>query len=168
MFNPYPPRAQAPTPEAKDSDADDTGRFAPAQPGAKTAASSAVGMPGPRPTTGRGPTTTATTQPVPKNSPTATTTQPVPKDSPAATATQPVPKDSPAPTTRPDAPTASQPIVNAAIAAEGEPPRPSTEPRARAGAPVLPFSFLRPAAAPARAAAAEEPPKDGDPPRKKP
>ena len=64
--------------------------------------------------------------------------------------------------------TASLPIVDAAIASEGEPPRPSTEPRARASSPVLPFSFLRPAAAPARPAAAEEPPKDDDKPPKKP
>ena len=63
---------------------------------------------------------------------------------------------------------ASQPVVDAPIAAEPEPPRPSTEPRAKASAPVLPFSFLRPGAAPTRPAAAEEPPRDGAPPRKKP
>jgi len=81
---------------------------------------------------------------------------------PAEPAPEPVSKDSEAETAaRAAAPTAAHPVVPAE-----EPVAPQ---KLRAGAPVLPFSFLRsgPASRPAEPATSE-PPGDGTPPRKKP
>lgn len=82
---------------------------------------------------------------------------------PAEPTPEPVSKDSEAEAAaRAAAPTAAHPVVPAE-----EPPGPQ---KLRAGAPVLPFSFLRsgPAARPAEPTTSEPPPGDGTPPRKKP
>jgi hypothetical protein len=82
---------------------------------------------------------------------------------PAEAAAEPVPKDSAAEAAaRAAAPTAAHPVVPA------EEPV-SREPKLKAGAPVLPFSFLRTGPATRPGEAPSEPPRgDGTPPRKKP
>ncbi|MBK9755163.1 MAG: protein kinase [Nannocystis sp.] len=74
----------------------------------------------------------------------------------------PVPKDSPVESAaRAAAPTAAHPVVPPEEGA-------SREPKAKAGAPTLPFSFLRPGPASRPGEPASEPPRgDGVPPRKK-
>ena len=97
-------------------------------------------------------------------SPLATPRQTEPAAAPVATPApaaaeatpEPVSKDSEAEAA---APTAAQPVVPAE--------EPAREPKLKAGAPVLPFSFLRPGPATRPGEAPGEPKGDGTPPRKK-